>query len=64
MLARFLAYADARVTALGRETREAIVVAFGGNQNVIEAALPGSQGFRYRVNAVENFHSSSVDGPI
>lgn len=64
VLARFLADTNASITAIRHKAREAVVVALGGNQNVIEAALTGSQGFGDRVNAVEDFHSSSVDGPI
>ena len=56
LLARFLADADAGLSALGDEAREAFVVAFGGDHDVIEAAPAGLESLRNRVHAVENFH--------
>jgi hypothetical protein len=64
VLAGLLAHADTGVTAIGHQAREAIIVAFRRNQDVIESALTGPQSLCNRVNAVENFHSSSVDGRV
>jgi hypothetical protein len=62
VLARFRADADAGVLALGYETGDAIVMTLGCNQHVIEAPSPGFQRLGYRMDAVENFHLSSLDG--
>ena len=64
MIAGLLANAYPGITALSDEPGEAIVVAFGGDQNVIEPAPSGLEGFGDRMHAVEDFHAISLDcGP-
>jgi hypothetical protein len=62
VLAWLRADADAGVLAFGYETRDAVVMTLGCNQHVIEAPSPGFQRLGYRMDAVENFHVSSLDG--
>jgi hypothetical protein len=47
---------------LRNEGLEALVLAFAGDKNVIEAAAAGLEGFFNRVQAVENFHEDSLRG--
>jgi hypothetical protein len=56
LLARPLKDANACVAALGYEAGEAVVVALASDENVIEAAAPGPDSFRDRMQAVENVH--------
>jgi hypothetical protein len=44
------------------ETLEAAVAAFAGDEDVIEAAAAGLHSFLDRVQAVENFHWTSLVG--
>ena len=61
MVTGLLADAYPGITALGDEPGEAIVVAFGGDENVIEPAPSGFEGFGNRMHAVEDFHGISLD---
>jgi hypothetical protein len=56
LFARFLADTHADLFALCDEAREAFVVAFGGDDDVIEAASAGLESFGNGMYAVENFH--------
>jgi len=56
LLARPLKDANPCFAALGDEAVETFVVALSGDENVIEAAVPGPDSFRDRMQAVENFH--------
>ena len=60
LLARPFKNANACVAALGDEACEAVVVALSSDQNVIKAAAAGLESFRDRMQAVENFHESSL----
>ncbi len=62
LLARLLANADTGLAAGGDEAREAVVLALAGNENVIEAAAAGAEGFLDRVDTVENIHAASLRG--
>ncbi len=61
MLARFLKDADTGFAALDDEAIETFVVTFAGDENVIEAAAAGLKSFRDRMQAVEDFHSFSLE---
>jgi len=61
LLARLLADADTGVAAEGDEALQALVVALAGDENVVEAAAAGLEGFLDRMQAVENFHVLSVE---
>jgi hypothetical protein len=52
--------ANACVAALGDEAVETFVVALSGDENVIKSAAAGLESFRDRMQAVENFHESSL----
>jgi hypothetical protein len=60
LLARPLKNANACVAALGDEAVETFVVALSGDENVIKSAAAGLESFRDRMQAVENFHESSL----
>jgi hypothetical protein len=60
LLARLLADADAGVAAEGDEALQALVVALAGDENVVEAAAAGLEGFLDRMQAVQNVHVYSV----
>ena len=61
LVARFLAHADAGLTAIGDEASEPLVVTFAGDDDVIKAAAPGLEGFLDGMEAVQNFHKGSLD---
>jgi hypothetical protein len=61
MLARFLKDADTCIAALGDEAIETVVAALAGDENVIEAAAAGFESFRDWMQAVENFHTFSLE---
>ena len=56
LLARLLQDPNAGLAALGDEAGQTGILALAGDQDVIEAALAGLEGFLDRVQAVENFH--------
>ena len=56
LLARLLDDADASLAALGDEAGQSRVLALACDEDVIEMALAGLEGFLDRVQAVENFH--------
>jgi len=62
LVAGLLANADAGFSAFGEELLDAGVVALAGDEDVVEAAAAGAQGFFDGVEAVEDFHLSSVEG--
>ena len=62
LLAGVLADADAGLAEGVDELFQAKIVAFAGDQNVIEAAAAGLEGFFDRVHAVENFHEGDCRG--
>ena len=61
LLARPLKDADACVVALGDEAVEAVVVALASDEDPIEAAAPGLESFRDRMQAVKDFHGDSLE---
>jgi hypothetical protein len=61
LLARFLADADAGGAAEGDEGFQAGIVALAGHEDVIETPAASLEGFFDRMQAVENFHSLSVE---
>ena len=64
MLTRLLPHSDAGVTAVGDQPGEPVIVALGGDQDMIEAAMSGPEGLCDRVHAVKNIHECSVDGGL
>ncbi len=56
LLARFLADADAKLSAESDHLFEARIVALGGHQDVVKPATTGLESFFHRMQAVENFH--------
>ena len=61
LLARLLADADTCFTAFGNEAREPVVLALAGDEDVVETATASLERLLYRVEAIENFHKSSLD---
>ena len=60
LLAGFLADADAFLAALGENLLDTGVVALAGDEDMVEAAAAGAQGFFDGVEAVEDFHNPLV----
>lgn len=52
VFAGFLTYANAGLFAVGDKAREAVVVALGGDDYMIEAAPAGLESFSHRMYAV------------
>ena len=62
LLARFLAYADASLAALGDEMSKAFVVSLAGDEYVVKTTAAGPECLLDGMQAVQNFHMDSVDG--
>jgi hypothetical protein len=61
LLAGFLPNSHAGLAARSDEVGKSVVVAFAGDQNMIKTALAGFKGLLDGMEAVENFHDSSLD---
>ena len=61
LLPGFLLDSYAGLAARSNETDKAVVVAFTGNQDMIKTASTGLEGLLDGMEAVENFHESSLD---
>ncbi|SPE19046.1 hypothetical protein SBA5_190023 [Candidatus Sulfotelmatomonas gaucii] len=60
MLSGLLPDADSSLAALCDEALQAIVLALACEEDVVKAAAPGLQSFLDRMQAVENFHETSL----
>jgi hypothetical protein len=56
LLARFLTDADASLTALGHQLLETGVVALLSDEDMVETAASGLEGFFHRMQTVQDFH--------
>jgi hypothetical protein len=61
LLARFLAYANTRIAALGDNAVKTFVVSLARDEDVVKASAAGLESFRDRMQAVENFHGISLE---
>ncbi len=61
LLASFLPDSYAGLAARSDEAGKPLIVAFAGDQNMVKTAFAGFQGLLDRMEAVENFHESSLD---
>ena len=62
LLAGFLPDAHAGLATRGNQAGKPVVVALARDQNMVKAALAGFEGFLDGMEAVENFHESSLRG--
>jgi hypothetical protein len=61
LFARLLTNADTGLTAFGDKARETVVLALAGDKDMVKTATARLESLLHRMEAVENFHESSLD---
>jgi len=56
LIARLLPHTHTGLAAVGDEARQAIVLTFAGNEDVVKAAAAGLERLLHRMHAVKKFH--------